>query len=106
MDRSRIVYLIAEEHFEDAFGVLQAKQKRRKCFANVQSVTSTEWFEGGRNGLNPELRITMFEYDYAGEEIVEYNGVKYTVYRTYTTNTNEIELYVQKKIGNGTNDRT
>jgi hypothetical protein len=41
----------------------------------------------------------MFGPDYAGERIVEYNGVRYAVYRVYQATTDTMELYVQKEVG-------
>ena len=78
---------------------MQASETRQRVFCNVQSVSTSEWFEGGRSGLNPVYRFTMFEPDYNGEEIVEFNGVRYAVYRTYHAKDNNIELYVQKEGG-------
>ena len=43
--------------------------------------------------------MTMFFGDYEGESIVEYNGETYSVYRKYQTNTDTIELYVERKGG-------
>jgi putative hydrolase of the HAD superfamily len=54
----------------------------------------------GRNGLNPQYRFTMFQFDYLGEKIIEYNGVQYTVYRTFNKSVDEIELYTELKKGN------
>ena len=100
MDYARIIYLVTENFSEDAYGVYQKTEHTRKVFAHVQSVTQTEWFEGGRNGLNPEFKFTMFEGDYKGEEILKYRGEYYTIYRTYRTRTKEIELYAQRRQGN------
>lgn len=45
----------------------------------------------------------MFFDDYNDEPIVEYNEKRYTVYRTYHSRTDDIELYVERKGGtNGT----
>ena len=99
MDRSTPIYLVSDTYTEDQYGVLQPQQTKRLVYANVASVTRDEWFEGGRNGLNPEFRMTMFGPDYQGEEIVEYNGLQYAVYRTYHARTDELELYVEKKKG-------
>lgn len=41
----------------------------------------------------------MFKYDYADEQIVEYKGMRYVVYRTYIRKDDNIELYVQKELG-------
>lgn len=99
MDRSTPIYLISRTYSEDEYGVLQSAESSRLVYANVTSVTASEWFEGGRNGLNPELRIRMFAPDYQGEEIVELNYKRYAVYRTYHARTDIIELYVQRKKG-------
>lgn len=69
-------------------------------YCNVSSVTGSEWFEGGRNGLNPQYRFTMFAPDYEGEEVLEYNGERYAIYRTYVGQNETIELYTEKKKGN------
>ena len=99
MDRSTPIYLVAETYTEDAYGVLRPTQTKRLVYANVTSVSADEWFEGGRNGLNPELRVRMFAPDYEGEEVVEINGNLYAVYRTYQARTDIMELYVEKRKG-------
>ena len=110
MDRSTIIYLVKEIYEQDENGVFTSTYKKRKVYANVANVKMTEWFEGGRSGLNPQYKITMFSPDYNEEEIVEYKGKQYTVYRTYHTDhgsygyhqpsKDHIELYVQLKKGN------
>ena len=72
---------------------------RKKVFAEVSSVGQSEWFEGGRYGLNPEYRFRMFAYDYNGESLVKYNGVIYSIYRTYVDRNELIELYAEKREG-------
>lgn len=99
MDRSTPIYLIQETYAEDLYGVRQATRTKRSVYANVRSVSAAEWFEGGRAGLNPEYRFTMFAPDYQGEKVVEYNGVQYAVYRTYQERTDTIELYTQLRKG-------
>lgn len=99
MDRSTPIYLISETKQQNGIKEWQAVETRRKVFANVKSVTSTEFFSAGQIGLSPEYRFTMFGPDYAGERIVEYNGVRYAVYRVYQATTDTLELYVQKEVG-------
>ena len=41
----------------------------------------------------------MFAADYAGESVIEYEGKTYAVYRTYRTDADYIELYVERKGG-------
>lgn len=99
MDRSVVVYLVAETYTKNDYGVLVPTTTKRKVYANVTSVTGTEWFEGGRQGLNPELRIRMFSPDYKGEKIIEYNGTQYAIYRTYVARNDVMDAYVQRKQG-------
>ena len=105
MDRSVVIKLIGVTRTQDNRGVWRSEQTENEVFAQVESITQREFFEGGRNGLNPEFKFTMFAYDYNNEPIVEYNDNKYSVYRTYVTRNDMIELYVERKGGtNGKND--
>lgn len=99
MDRSSVIYLVSETYTKNQYGVLIPTVTKRKVFANVTSVTATEWFEGGRNGLNPELRIRVFAPEYHGEEVVQFNGKYYAIYRTYMARDDVLELYVERKQG-------
>lgn len=99
MDRSDTIKLISSTKTKNKYGVYEETHAAREVFCNVQSVTQSEFFEGGRNGLNPEYRFTMFGPDYQGETIVEYKGKTYTVYRTYITRNDMIELYVERRGG-------
>lgn len=99
MDRSDVVTLVGYTQTQDEFGVWHKTPSQRDVFCSVDSVTRQEYFEGGRNGLNPEYRITMFFGDYEGETTVIYNGTAFGVYRTYHAETDVMELYVEKKGG-------
>lgn len=99
MDRSEVVRLIAVTNTQDANGVFRATETHRDVFCDVSSVTQSEFFEGGRSGLNPEYRFTMFRYDYNDEPIVEYQGKRYGAYRTYFARNDLIEVYVERKGG-------
>ena len=99
MDRSDVIKLISVSRLQDAYGVWRDTPTLRQVYCSVDSVTAAEFFEGGRNGLNPQYRITMFGGDYNGETVVEYRGKTYSVYRVYQKKTDEIELYVERKGG-------
>lgn len=99
MDRSNVVTLISETYSADSIGQMVATEVERDVFCNVASVSQNEWFQGGQNGLNPEYQVTMFAPDYEGEKIVEFNGVRYGVYRTYLRQDELLELYLERKTG-------
>ena len=97
---SASAYLVSESYTQNDYGVYERTMTKRKVYPYVESVTGREWFEGGRNGLNPQLRFTMFQFDYLGEKIIEYNNVQYTIYRTYIKSNDEVELYTELRKGN------
>lgn len=101
MNKSDVAYLVTETYTQDDFGIYQTRRELRKVYVNVSSVYANEWFEGGRNGLNPQYRFTMFSFDYLGEKIIEYDGTQYAIYRTFIKNRDEIELYAELKMGSG-----
>ena len=99
MDRSTPIGLVSTSYQRDVNGVQRKTESIRTVFANVQSVTASEFFEGGRNGLKPEYRFTMFRHDYNEEPIITYGGNRYAVYRTYIGRNDTIELYTERKGG-------
>lgn len=103
MDRSNVIKLISSTKTQDENGVWRETLSRRQVFCDVSSVTASEFFEGGRNGLNPEFRMTVFAGDYQGETMLEFNGKTYAIYRTYLARNDNLELYVERK--GGTNGR-
>lgn len=99
MDRSDVITLVSASYTQDANGVRRKTETTSTAYVNVSSVTASEFFEGGQNGLKPEYRFTMFAYDYDGQETVIYNSTRYSVYRTYLGKNDTIELYVEKDGG-------
>lgn len=85
---------------KDARGVLHKSIASRDVFCRRRSVSRSEFFDGGRNGLNPEYLFEVFAGDYNGETMCRYNGNPYAIYRTYLPdNADYIELYVQREGG-------
>jgi SPP1 family predicted phage head-tail adaptor len=75
-----------------------------EVFCRVRNVTRSEFYTAATANLHPEFVFILSDFtDYSGQKLVEYRGVKYSVIRTYqnTDNLNEIELTVERKIGNG-----
>lgn len=128
-----IITLVSCTKQRDDYGVEREIVTTRDVMAQVHSVTRQEFFEAGRNGLNPSFVFTVFAGDYNDEEECRYDGKQYSIYRTYishgdvrshisntangtavrsyhTPGDDYIELYVERKGGsnrmvdNGTNE--
>lgn len=104
MDRSDVIGLVNKAYSQNDFGKYTSVNTVQRVYCNVDSVTRSEWYEGGQQGLKPEYRITMFKYDYNGQNEVIYNGKHYAVYRTFERKNDMIELYVEMQ-GGVTNGR-
>lgn len=100
MDRSDVIKLIGLEWRPDANGIDRpVETEPRTVMCQVNSATRSEFFEGGRNGLNPELVFSVFYADYRQESVLEYKGERFAIYRTYKGRGDLIELYAERKGG-------
>lgn len=99
MERDHVAYLISERHEPDALGQQVPVETRREVFCTIGSVQQSEWFAAGQNGLRPQLRLKVFADDYADETLVEVDGVRYAIYRTYLGENSKMELYLKKAGG-------
>lgn len=92
--------LYGQEQYKDNYGVTKTRIVPRMVFCRVDSVTRAEFFDGGRNGLNPEFKFTVFSGDYNGEQACGYRDQDYGIYRTYhVPGTDYMEIYVERKGG-------
>ena len=100
MDRSDVIELIPVTYSKDANGIQRATEgEPREVMCQVDSVSRNEFFEGGRNGLNPEYVFKVFFADYEDERVVEYQNKRYSIYRTYLGRNDMMELYAERKGG-------
>ena len=94
-----VLILVGKTRVQDEYGMWKETPAPRQIFCQVESVTRAEFFDAGRNGLNPEFMFSMFAGDYEGERTCEYRGQKYSIYRTYLGRNDVIELYAERKGG-------
>ena len=67
----------------------------RQVFCGFRSVGMKEFYAANGSDFHPELKLTLTDYlDYEGETLVDYNGKRYRVLRTYRTG-QELELTLE-----------
>ncbi len=93
------LFLLQTTYTKDKYGQDIPVNTEREVFCKVGSVSRSEFFNAGRNGLNPQFTFTVFKGEYHGETICRYHGQSYAIYRTYMTDDDYIELYVERKGG-------
>lgn len=95
------MYLISESFEPDEIGQLVPTEKKSEPIpCRIEYISQKEFFQAGQNGLKAELKIVTQACNYNNEEIVEYEGNRYGIYRPYRRNdSDEIELYCERKGG-------
>ena len=80
--------------------VVEKTRTDATVFAEISSVSQTEFFNGGRLGLQPSLKATIYDFEYGNQTIVKYNAKLYSVYRVYfVQGTDKVELYLEERGG-------
>lgn len=92
------ILLIAQTITTDDYEREVVTETERSVFAQVFSITQSEFYAAANTELNPEYRFNVFFGDYNGESLIEYQGNRYAIYRTYRDG-NYMELYAERKIG-------
>lgn len=99
MDLSDTCKLVGQAYTTDSIGVQTAVETLSEIYCQIESVTGSEFFEAGRNGIKAQKRVTVYADEYSGERIVELNGERFGVYRTFEPKNGMIELYLEEKAG-------
>ena len=74
-------------------------EERQEVFAKAESIGQKEFFAAAQTGFKAEFKMTVWQSDYEGQNIVELNNQRYSVYRTYLRSDEHIELYLTSKVG-------
>ena len=100
MDKSEELILEAPKYREDALSQLvRDGVPQRTVFCQVQSVKRSEWAAAAHSGKRATYCVTVWADEYQGEEVAILNGTRYGIYRTYSPNGDEMELYLEQKAG-------
>lgn len=71
---------------------VKPEESARAVFCNKKSVGYSEYFKSQQTGKLVEAKYEVHKADYGGEDVVEVNGRRYFVLKTYDTGTDTIEL--------------
>ena len=86
------IILVSYDEIPSQSGIVKRIEKRREVFCDERSITQTEFYQAAASGLKPEHKFVLADYlDYEGEKDVEYEGVRYSIKRTFR-NGKELEI--------------
>lgn len=92
------VILVSRKQSLDDIGNARYEETKNEVWADVLSPTRAEVTSTGVKGLKPSYTVKVHRSDYAGQTVVEVNGARLTVYRTFTVG-EDVELYVHDARG-------
>lgn len=93
------VKLIATTTTQNDFGALVVSETERDVMCEVKSVSMTEFYQAAQAGLSASQVFVTHPANYSGERILEYNGERYAITRTYQANADRLEIYTGEKVG-------
>ena len=89
--------LIGETSYtKDSIGNQIPEEAETVILCGLKSVGRSEFYSAAVAGLKPELMIVVHNYEYNGEKKVEFEGVRYSVIRSYSVNIEELELTCER----------
>lgn len=96
-----VAFLLRQKYKKDKLGqYVPSEEVKDEILVSEESITRTEFFKAGQNGMRPEIMLKTASVNYSGQSEVEYEGTRYSIYRTHKVpESDEIELYLQKKAG-------
>lgn len=82
----------------DEFGDTTYTEVPRQVFCRKASIGQKEFYQANAMGLQPEMKFVLADHlDYQGETLVEYDGQRFRILRTYRTG-RELELTVYREV--------
>lgn len=89
-----VIYLMKETNTVDAYGDTTQTFTERQVFAEVKSISQSEFYQAQATGLKPEIKFIIADFaDYQGEKKLKYTSFGgteqiYEVLRTYRNKLN------------------
>lgn len=92
----------------DRRGQIVYSETATPIMCEVVPIARDEFFNGAQVGINPEFEFKINPVEYSGQKIIEYNGRRFSVYRSYQAGPDTLELYAEfvAGINGGGNDES
>lgn len=98
---NEVIKLIKETFTTDSLGDPVATRTQRSVFADLRSITQSEFYQASAQGFKPEIKFVLADFaEYDGEQIISYipycgTELEYRVIRTFRSN-NELEIVCKR----------
>lgn len=95
---NEVLTLIRQTQGSDEYGDPVVTESTREVFGRLGSIGQAEFYQAHAVGLKPQLKFILADYlDYENETLVEYQGQRFRVLRTFR-NGQELELVLYQEV--------
>ena len=84
---------------KDAYGVSHKSESGRSVACNVYSISSSAYYAAAQAGVKPRAVIEVRRCAYAGERIVEFEGIRYGVESALRSGSDSVKLTLVERTG-------
>ena len=95
------IKLIKETISPDEYGNQLTVRTEREVYATALPIQQSEFFQARTLGINPRVKMLVFFDDYEEEQLLEWEGRILNIYRVYQREDDTVELYAERKLGDG-----
>ena len=100
MAKSKTITLVAPQYRVDALKQrVPDGEQLREVFCQIDSISRAEWHDAAQKGLKAAYKVTVWPDEYQGEVTAILDGKRYGIYRTYQSDPDNLELYLERKAG-------
>lgn len=96
-----ICYLGIEGEEANAIEVVETVTFDDYVFCDKQSIRMAEFYQAATTDYKPTLTLKLKQVDYNGQRYIRFEDDVFTVIRTYSPNTEDIELVLERGIKHG-----
>lgn len=83
----------------DELGQIIEVETTTDLFAEVESISQSEFMQAGQIGLKPQYKFKIWMHEYNNQKVLIFENVRYSIYRTYLAKDGRIELFTEERIG-------
>lgn len=93
-----VIKLITVTYGTDSIGNQVATETEKEVYANMYSVSSTEYYNAALMGLRPSVAFDIYSFEYDGQARLKYDSKTYNIIRTETRG-ERTRLYCEEVAG-------
>ncbi|OEH52966.1 phage head-tail adapter protein [Oceanobacillus sp. E9] len=75
-------------------------EEKTTILCDLKSIGRSEFYNASVQNMKPEIAFVVHAFEYDNQKLVKFDGIRYSVLRTYSDDDEFIELTCERVIGN------